>query len=203
MVIWSNLTQQAWKELQTQGRLRVSRRHTEKDFLGSYLWMASQMERRLQTPRPSEDSMPIWAWWQWWGDRRRPDLRASGYLPKGTRGIRVELRVQADHVLLSDFELWHYVLNYWYLPRTEKEGIAFEKKLTRAGLSLVGCTHARPLPHAGFRREVESSWERIFDLSWTDRRHRIVSASNNRSIQATLWELSMDDVVESKEFVAR
>ncbi len=203
MVIWSNLTQQAWEELQKQGRLRVSCRHIEKDFQGSYLWMASQMELRLQTPRPSEDSMPIWAWWQWWGDRRRPDLRASGYLPKGTRGIRVELQVKTDRVLLSDFELWHYVLNYWYLPKTEKEGGVFEKKLTRAGLSLVGCSHEHPLPHAGFRREVENSWERMFDLSWTDPNHRIVSASKNRSIQATLWELLMDDVVEIKEFTAR
>ena len=161
MVIWSNLTQQAWKELQGQGHLRVTRRHTEEDFLGSYRWMASQMERRLQTPRPSEDSMPIWAWWQWWGDRHRPDLRASGYLPKGTRGIRVELQVKADRVLLCDFELWHYVLNYWYLPKTEKEGKTFKRTLTRADLSLVGCSHEHPLSHAGFRREVENSWERI------------------------------------------
>ena len=203
MVIWSNLTQQAWDELQKQGCLRVSHRHVEKDFVRSYLWMASQMERRLKTPKPSEDSMPIWAWWQWWGDRRRPDLRASGYLPKGTRGVRVELQVEADCVLLSDFELWHYVLNYWYLPKTEKEGSEFEKKLTRAELSLVGCTHDRPLSHAGFHREVENSWERIFDLSWTDPHHRIVAVSKNRLIQAALWKLSMDDVVESKEFTAR
>ena len=203
MVIWSNLTCQAWEELQQRGRLRASRRHTDKDFLESYLWMALQMERRLQTPRPPKGSMPIWAWWQWWGDRRRPDLRASGHLPKGTSGVRVELKVQKDRVLLSDFELWHYVLNYWYLPKTEKEGIAFEKKMTRAGLSLTGCSHERPLQNTVFRRAVEDSWERIFDLSWTDPGHKIVSAPKNRSIQATLWEILLEDVVESREFTAR
>ena len=72
--------------------------------------------------------MPIWVWWQWWADRRRPDLRASGFLPKGVRGIRVECRVKEDQVLLSDFELWHYILNYWYLPKSEKSGESFEKK---------------------------------------------------------------------------
>ena len=78
------------------------------------------------------------------------------------------MQVENERVLLSDFDLWHYVLNYWYLPRSEKEGDAFENKLTRAGFSVYGCTHQKPLAHAKFRREVEGSWERIFDLSWTD-----------------------------------
>ena len=68
--------------------------------------------------------MPIWAWYQWEGSRRKPDLRASGYLPKGEPGVRLELRVADDRVLLSDFDLWHYVLNYWYLPKSEKAGEA-------------------------------------------------------------------------------
>ena len=203
MVIWSILTQQAWEELQRKDRLRATTRHAEQDYIAAYVWMARQMERRLTVPRPSRDAMPVWAWWQWWGDRRRPDLRASGYLPKGAQGIRVELRVKDDQVLLSDFELWHYVLNYWYLPKTEKDGEAFEKQLTRAGLSLVGCSHQKPLPHAVFRRQIESSWERIFDLSWTDPGHKIVPSAKNRAIQGTMWELLLEDVVESKEFTAR
>ena len=203
MVIWSLLTQQAWEELQRKGRLRASRRHADKDFAGPYAWMGRQMERRLTMPRPSKKSMPVWGWWQWWGDRRRPDLRAGGYLPKGVRGVRVELRMEEDRVLLSDFELWHYVLNYWYLPKTEKDGEAFEKKLAGAGLSLLGCTHKKPLPHAELRREVEESWERIFDLSWTDPGNKIVPPAKSRSIQGTMWELLLEDVVDSKEFVAR
>ena len=167
MVIWSILTQQAWEELQRKGRLRATTRHAEEDYMAAYVWMGRQMERRLATPRPSKDSMPVWVWWQWWGDRRRPDLRASGHLPKGVGGVRVECRVGDDRVLLSDFELWHYVLNYWYLPRTEK------------------------------------SWERILDLSWTDPGNKIVDPAKDRSIQGTMWELLLDDVVESREFTAR
>ena len=148
--------------------------------------------------------MPIWVWQQWENRaRRRPDLRAAGHLPKGTRGVRVEIQVQDNCVLLSDFDLWHYVLNYWYLPRTENEGEAFERRLARAGLSPVGCNHGNPPHSARFRREIEKSWERIFDLSWTDAGHRIVFPLKKRSIQGTVWELLLTDVVEIKEFTAR
>ena len=80
MVIWSILTHQTWNELQRKGRLRVARRHVTQDFLSLYTWMARQMELRLKSPKPSEDAMPIWAWYQWEGaDRRKPDLRAAGH----------------------------------------------------------------------------------------------------------------------------
>ena len=176
MVIWSILTQQAWDDLQRRGRLRVGRRHVTQDFLGPYAWMAKQMERRLRTPRPSKNAMPIWAWYQWEGvDRRKPDLRSGGYLDKGEQGVRVELKVADDRVLLSDFDLWHYVLNYWYLPESEKDGKAFEEKLARAGLSFYGCDHQHPLSHVRYRQEIERSWERIFDTNWADRGHAIAS----------------------------
>ena len=66
MIIWSILTQQAWEELQREGRLEASVCHVDKDFLAAYTWMVAQMERRLTIPKPSEDTMPIWVWCQWW-----------------------------------------------------------------------------------------------------------------------------------------
>ena len=137
------------------------------------------------------------------GGPPKPDLRAAGYLNKGERGVRVELKVANDRVLLSDFDLWHYVLNYWHLPTTEKDGKAFEKKLARAGLSFYGRNHQHPLPHVRYRQEIERSWERIFDTDWADREHAIASPPKKKSIQATLWELVLDDVVEVRQFTAR
>jgi hypothetical protein len=99
--------------------------------------------------------------------------------------------------------LWHYVLNYWYLPETEKEGEEFDKKLTAAGSSLTGCSVRNPLPHAKCRQMIERSWERIFDLTWTDPDHAIVPPTKDRSIQGTMWELLLKDVVDAKEFTAR
>jgi hypothetical protein len=204
MVIWSILTQQAWDDLKRRGRLRVARRHVTQEFLGPYAWMAKQMERRLRTPKPSTDALPIWAWYQWEGvDRRKPDLRAAGYLTKGQQGVRVELEVADDRVLLSDFDLWHYVLNYWYLAESEKDDNLFEKKLASAGLSCQGCDHQHGLPNNRYRREIERSWDRIFDVSWVDRGYAIASPPKKKSIQATLWELHLEDVVQVTEFTAR
>ena len=182
----------------------ASHRHGIKEFLGSYLWMAEQMEKRLKVQRPSQDAMPIWAWRQWEGaNRLKPDLRASGHLPSGVQGVRVECRLDDRRVLLSDFDLWHYVLNYWYLPTSERDGNAFEKKLAGVGLSFYKFNHSNPLPHAQYQREIKRSWERIFDVSWTDRRRAIANTPEKKSIQATLWEICLEDVVETKEFTAR
>lgn len=204
MVIWSILTQQAWDDLQRRGRLRVGRRHVMQEFLGSYAWMAKQMDRRLRTPKPNRNVLPIWAWYQWEGvNRRKPDLRSGGYLPTGEPGVCVELEVTDDRVVLSDFDLWHYVLNYWYLPESEEDGKAFEEKLACAGLSFYGCDHQHPLPNVRYRQEIERSWERIFDTNWADHGHAIASPPKKKSIQATLWELLVDDVVEVRKFTAR
>jgi hypothetical protein len=204
MVIWSILSERAWDDLQQRGRLRVARRHVIQEFLGPYAWMARQMEHRLRTPRPNKNAMPIWAWYQWEGlNRRKPDLRAAGHLAKSERGVRVELEVTDNRVLLSDFDLWHYVLNYWYLPESETDGEAFEAKLARVGLSFFGCNHQRPLPHARYRQAIERSWERIFDTNWADRGHAISSPRKKKSIQAALWEVVLDDVVEVRSFTAR
>jgi hypothetical protein len=204
MVIWSILNERAWGELQRKGRLRATPRHADQDFLPAYLWMAQQMERRLNVSRPSRDALPLWAWYQWEGaHRRKPDLRATGHLPKGVCGVRIECHVEEERVLLSDFDLWHYVLNYWYLPKSEEDDARFQMKLADAGLSSRRFDHHSPMPHAQYRRHIESSWERIFDLTWADRGYQIASTPENKSIQATLWEILLDDVVESKEFTAR
>jgi hypothetical protein len=77
------------------------------------------MARRLakRVPPPSASAAPVWAWFQFGGAARvRPDLRRRAHLPPGTPGVRIELSVQENEVLLSDFELWHYVLNGWPIP---------------------------------------------------------------------------------------
>ena len=84
-----------------------------------------------------------------------------------------------------------------------KEDAEFEKELTAAGLSLTGCSLAArcPLPDTG--RRSKRSWGRIFDLTWTDPDHAIVSPTKDRSIQGTMWELLLEDVVDATEFTAR
>jgi hypothetical protein len=54
---------------------------------------------------------------------------------------------------LSDFDLWHYVLNYWYLPESEAEGEEFELELKQYGLS-KGSLYEYCLPQRRKERQV-------------------------------------------------
>lgn len=204
MVIWSILTQQAWEQLQRKGYVRGSRHHAEKDFLPAYLWMAQQMERRLKCLGPSRHALPVWAWYQYDGaKRRKPDLRSGAHLSKGAGGVRIECEVEDGRVLLSDFELWHFVLNYGYLAESEKDDEEFQQKLFDGGLSPQDFKHCSPSPCPAFSRSIEKSWERIFDVTWADRAFYIAGPPEKKSIQATLWEIRLADVTQSKAFTSR
>lgn len=198
MILWTIQTEDAWSELQDRGVLRATRQQSEKDFLLAYQWMIEQMERRL-APRVQRNQFPVWAWRQWENEvRAKPDLRSSGHIPKGERGVRIEFEIPDDLVLLSDFHLWHYVLNYWYLPHSESEGEEFEAELESHGLSFFT---RKPLPHPGFHSRIVASWDRIFDLHWTG--DDLALPLSRKSIQATLWELKEDQVRGYKYFKSR
>ena len=126
--------------------------------------------------------MPIWVWCQWRGvSRRRPDLRSRGHLPTGATGVRIELELDEERVLCSDFDLWHYALNGWYLP----ESLADEREFD-----------AHP-----DRGRIAPSWRRMFNLEWRNRRYTAARAA--KSIQGVTWELRPQDVRRSTSFVAR
>jgi hypothetical protein len=143
--------------------------------------MRREMVARLGPPTLQEQ-MPVWLWCQWRGQRRRkPDLRHRGHLPQGSMGVRIELEIDGAHVLRSDFDLWHYVLNGWYLPGSLADERDFD---------------AHP-----DRRRIEPSWQRIFDLGWSNRRYTV--AGGEKSIQGVTWELRPEDVRGATGFRAR
>ena len=90
------------------------------------------------------------------------------------------------------------MLNYWYLPSSVKDGDEFEAELKRRGLSFYD---SKPLPDKHYHRIIQESWNRIFDLDWTA--PGITSPSKEKSIQATLWELSLNNVTRYDQFKAR
>jgi hypothetical protein len=179
--VWTVQTPDVWETLRAGKVWRADTAHVDPAWLPAYRWMAHVMGARLG--RPAEDGqMPIWCWHRWRGTRRpRPDLRHGGHLRRGSRGVRLEIEIAEERILRSDFELWHYVLNGWYLPRDTDDERAFD---------------ARP-----DRRRIEPSWHRIFDLTWRNRRYTASAAE--RSIQAVTWELRLTDIVDAVGFFAR
>jgi len=198
MTLWTIQSKQAWESMETSGTLRGDSVKAEPSFFSAYEWMSRQMKLRIG---PSSDSTanPLWAWYQWRGERqRKPDLRAGGHLEKGAMGVRIEFEANERRVLLSDFDLWHYVLNYWFLPVSEAEGDRFEAKLAAKGLSFF---KTKPLPNGRYHRVIEASWQHIFDLDFkpTD----IAVPRKQKCVQACLWEIGLDQVSDVGEFKAR
>ena len=200
LTLWTVQSVRAWAKLRQDGVLRADARRVPRRYRMAYEWMSREMDRRLGC-RPSERALPLWAWYQWDGATcRRPDLRCSGYMPKDERCVCIEFEVSDRLALLSDFDLWHYVLNYWYLPKSLKDDAAFESELSRHGLS---CYRTKPLPDRAYHTRVVTSWSRIFDLDWADRARSIAHPKPEKCIQATLWELRREQVKDVRFFRAR
>jgi len=179
--VWTIQAPQVLEALRSGLVWRAGESRVGLHWLPAYRWMAREMRDRVGVPQ-DQRQMPIWLWHQWRGvGQAMPDLRCGGHLPRGLHGVRIELELDEARVLRSDFDLWHYVLNGWYLPESLDDEREFD---------------ARPDP-----RRIQSSWRRIFDLAW--RNPRYVAAHASRSIQGVTWELRPGDLRRSTSFVAR
>lgn len=155
--------------------------------------MADQMRLRLYPPHYR---FPLWGWYNWEGKEcPKPDLRASGHLPKGANGVRIEFEIPEDRVLLSDFDAWHFVLNRWFLFLYEQEGKDFIEELERAGI------RQRWPYQEPFHSRIINSWQRIFDLEAGAPEWRGTLSKN--CIQATFWELKLSQICHVDTFIAR
>ena len=197
MKLWTIQTEPALQCLRQRGYLRGQRTFSDRDFRAPYDWMAIQMRDRIGRPPSTRVSIPIWAWQQYDGThKKRPDLRCSGHLPVGTRGYRIGFVAPENHVLLSDFDLWHYALNYWYLASSESDAEVFDKHHPN-----LECTWSAPPADHQIDSAIKRSWHRMFDLDWHD--PYVTGRKNEKSIQATLWQLDESWVTTVDEFVAR
>lgn len=83
------------------------------------------MKKRIGMP-PNDVIYPVWAWYQWEGVRKRPDMRTHRYGgKKGTPVVLLTIDVPNNMVLLSNFDMWHVVLNNGYLPLYDKDDIEY------------------------------------------------------------------------------
>lgn len=112
MVLWTIQHRAAYEKMLRTGVLRADPTHIDEDFHRAYVWMAEQMEKRVGKP-PERGMFPLWAWYQWEGKRKRPDMRTHGrgWGEAGTPLVLLTLDVPEKLVLLSDFDHWHVVLN--------------------------------------------------------------------------------------------
>lgn len=106
MILWTIQHRKAYEEFLENGVLRGNPEYIEEEFFKEpYEWMIEQMKKRIGNP-PDGVTIPIWAWYQWEGKRKRPDMRSCGrgWGEKSTPIVLLTIDVPNDCVLLSDFD---------------------------------------------------------------------------------------------------
>ena len=159
-------------------------------FRDAYAWMMRQMDA-LPDADVANSSTPVWVW------PTRVDLREATFRrwAKEQRMVVLALDMLPGRVLLSDYDAWHFVLNYWYLAG-EHATDRFHRWTERVCNTDV--YRSKPLPLAQAHRLVERSWERVFELERL--RTRLEYGAAPQSVQGTLWKIRPDDVVGVVEY---
>jgi len=166
-------------------------------FGRAYDWISTKMESQIGK-KPYEDSTPLWAWYQYLNQKRnRPDLRAVGHLAKGKKGVRIEFVKDMKDILLSDFDLWLFVLNFWNISEGEKDDDEFDRMLQLAGVKFVDKEKYPPV----LQERLIESWNKVLDLNYYNEYNS--NPKDLKSIQATFWKLSLSEVRKVDYFVSR
>lgn len=202
--LWTIQHENAYKKFEETGVLRADERYL---FCGealqhAYNWISEQMIARIGPPPVADIKYPIWAWYQWEGKRKRCDLRCSGYAKRGTPLVQLEIQVPIKDVLLSDFDIWHYVLNYHYIPENDSDDDAFYTRHKEA--NNIKCNVLLKNGDSRLSQmlsEIRESWPKVFELEKSFERG--FYNKDFQSIQATLWQVTMEQVCKVEYFLAK
>ena len=197
MRLWTIQGIEIYKQLVANGLAYCTKPNVsdDKEFMRAYRWMADQMRRRIGEPPIKGIEFPIWAWFQFDSVKKKIPPRSPLVVSKGITAY-MEIEVPDKEVLLSNFMNWHSALCGWPLDNWKQINRKMDMLDKQAGRQLGFNDYP-----TGLQREIEASWEPIFDL---DRRDKTVGRTHkrNRSIQATFWVLRQE-YIKSVEFLER
>jgi len=85
--------------------------YEEDCFKFAYGWLVEAMQKTI--PKPEHVTIPAWAWHTHNGVNTKPDRRTYMFRRSyyADDEVILELEVPDSEVLLTDFDLWHSVLN--------------------------------------------------------------------------------------------
>ena len=154
-------------------------------FKQSYIWLREKMlEKGIHYD--INHSHLIWAWYQWNGTKQpKPDKRYASVFNyfENTPYVMLELNVEPERVCLTDYDAWHFVLNYWLLSH-ESEINSFEKQFNYY--------REKPLKDTLGHQTILNSWNTIFDLNKSP--EILEYSKEQQQIQATFFELFYTDI---------
>ena len=206
MILWTIQHYAAYQKMLETGVLVADESHLlyQDDFRHAYDWMAHKMKEANIYPTFDNIHYPVWAWYQWEGKRKRLDMRKAGYAKRGEKIVQLTIDIDDKDVLLSDFDLFHYVLSYSYLPSDETDDSDFKNAYTQAGYTLYDLSNfqIQSSDMLLLRDRIVKSWDRIFDLSKEDNGW-LCGSLEKKSIQATIWQVRFEQIVKAEVFIAK
>lgn len=192
MRVWSIQPKKLYEDLKIKKTLHCdptqSELITECGFGQAYDWLVWQMKERVGLP-PKGVLYPFWAWHTLEWKHQRPDLRRMEFRAYKGDQVCLELEIPDNMVLLSNEDTWHIVLNDGYYGDCSSEREMEIEDRWFEGLSLDEQTAVKM-----------KSWEKIFNVSPP---HEDSWECRGKYVQATFWELRLDQVAMVRHFKGR
>ncbi|MDR0886293.1 MAG: DUF3841 domain-containing protein [Clostridiales Family XIII bacterium] len=188
MRLWTVQDKAAYDDLCEKGVLHCDIKLAEwlkyDDFKRSYDWLASEMKERVGLPL-KDVVYPIWAWYLLGGKNVKPDFRRVEFRNYLGEQYVIEVEIADDDVLLSDEEMWHFILNDDYFTNGLYNDDPSEYEADEAWFE--------SLPFLEQEQVKRESWKKVFDKTcnpWV-------------FVQATFWELRKEQIVSIRKFVGK
>ena len=145
-------------------------------FKDGYELMVEELYKKDK--RKKRNKYPVWAFLQ--------PINAAEFGVDEEGYIEIKLDIPDERILLSDFSLYHCVLNNGYCSSSDEDYIKYL-------LKFFGSTeHFNLLPEFTIEEHdkyVRESWRNIFDVANTD----------TEDIQACFWFVGKEDVVSYRD----
>lgn len=140
-------------------------------FIESYDWFTKEASKRL--PKPDDVTASIWC-----------SISVEGCLKPVENTVVYVLEVPESQVMYFDNLKWDHVLNRIYLPKDEKDALAYEKHLkdigVKDGFSFFVGKYKGKFPEE--ERKIRESWVRAFDIdNWSP-----------FEVSGNLWEIKKE-----------
>lgn len=190
MLLWTIQPLEVLEILDTKGVFTCDEtsKSFNNDLKDSYDWLVKKMDEK-GIVHPKELHYPIWAWHTMDWKHEKLDLTKDWYDEEGAKRVCLEIEIPDNEVLLSDFNLWHFVLNKSWIDDSTNE-VEYDKmheefdKLDRKTKNEL----------------TVKSWEKIFNVkpfiidNWIE---------NGRFVQAVFWTLKKEQVKDVRFFTCK
>jgi hypothetical protein len=150
----------------------------------AYKWLSKRMTEKIGNPK--NIAFPVWAWYKWDWKNEVTDFFEDYFKGETPRDlVLIELELPESEIVLTDEPTWVLVMNQGFVNNSLSDEEFDEIR-----------DWYNKLPYWEKPIEDEKSWEYVFDIEPFENDF----ATQGRFVQATFWELKLENVVKVEYF---